>query len=342
MLRLSKKSFALMLLMLILWAGLYVSRAVWSLYQPINIEEPQRFQIKKGMTFKKVMRDMGKAGIVEDPRWLAIYARLSEQAGKVKAGLFEIPPGITQLELLEFLIDGNVIKDSIQFIEGTSYTDVLGRLKAHPEVEYDLPEGEAELMAFLGIEGHPEGQFFPDTYQFDVGTSASDLLKRAHKRLQDMLADAWKERQESLPLKTPYEALILASLVEKETGVPEERPIIAGVFVNRLNKGMRLETDPTVIYGLGKAYRGNLTRKHLRSWTPYNTYRISGLPPTPIALVGKEAIFAATQPDKTDHLYFVAKGDGSHYFSKTYREHQGAVAKYQLNERKKNYQSKPK
>mgnify|MGYP000117690741 FL=1 len=197
-----------------------------------------------------------------------------------------------------------------------------------------------EIEKLLGLEAtsHLEGQFYPDTYNFHKGDSDLDILKRAHNRLKTILGEEWAARQKDLPLESAYEALILASIIEKETGVPEERPEIAGVFVRRLQKKMRLQTDPTVIYGLGDNYQGNITRKHLRQDTIYNTYRISGLPPTPIALVGRAAIHAALNPKPGKSLYFVAKGDGSHYFSATLEEHNKAVRKFQL-KRRSDYRS---
>lgn len=328
--------------MLVLWMGMYVGRGLWSLQQQIHTEEDQRFEVLKGESFQGIALRMRDKGLIEDPRWLILYARITDKAKRIKTGKFVIPVGLNQIQWLDYLLEGEVIQDSIQFIEGTSYKDALVRLKAHPEVSYDLPESDSDLMGFLGLSGHPEGQFFPDTYQFDAGSRASEILKRAHSRLQEKLIELWQEKQKALPLRSSYEVLILASIIEKETGEPSERGKIAGVFINRLKKNMRLETDPTVIYGLGEAYQGNLTREHLRSWTAYNTYRIQGLPPSPIALVGAEALIAATQPESTDALYFVAKGDGSHHFSSTYDEHRRAVARYQVYRRKQDYRTDPK
>jgi UPF0755 protein len=239
-------------------------------------------------------------------------------------------------ELLLFISSNNQIAYSIQFIEGSSYKDALVVLAADTKILQtlaDLPE--QEIVKRLGLEpgSHLEGLFYPDTYHFHKGDSDLDILKRAHQRLKTILDQEWDSRQKDLPLESAYQALILASIIEKETGVPDERSEIAGVFVRRLQKKMRLQTDPTVIYGLGDRYQGNITRKHLRENTAYNTYRISGLPPTPIALVGREAIHAALNPKPGNSLYFVAKGDGSHYFSKTIEEHNKAVRKYQLRRR---------
>jgi UPF0755 protein len=247
------------------------------------------------------------------------------------------------LDVLDLLIEGKTVKYTITLVEGHNIKDTLNRIKAHDKLIQDLPVELEALMPFLGLKGHPEGRFFPDTYLFDANTRASEILVRAQVRLETVLAEQWQKKAEGLPYKSSYEALIMASIVEKETAAPEERETIAGVFVRRLEKRMRLQTDPTVIYGLGDRYTGNIRRKHLTERTEYNTYRMMGLPPTPIALVGKEAIYAALHPADGEELYFVAKGDGRHYFSKTLAEHNKAVREYQINKRKstEEYRSTP-
>jgi UPF0755 protein len=228
-------------------------------------------------------------------------------------------------------------------VEGHNIKETLKRIASHDKLVQDLPADINQLMPFLGLKGHPEGRFFPDTYLFDRNTRASTILVRAQVRLEKILAEQWQKKEEDLPYKSAYEALIMASIIEKETAAADEREKIAGVFVRRLNKRMRLETDPTVIYGLGDRYKGNIRRKHLREKTAYNTYRIKGLPPTPISLVGKEAIYAALHPAEGEELFFVAIGNGRHYFSSTLSEHNKAVREYQINKRKKSadYRSTP-
>lgn len=293
-------------------------------------------EIKKGQTLNSVLLDLENQNVITTLWPAKIYARLNHLGSQIKTGEFKLAAPMRLPELLLFISSNNQIAYSIQFIEGSSYKDALVVLAADTKILQtlaDLPE--QEIVKRLGLEpgSHLEGLFYPDTYHFHKGDSDLDILKRAHQRLKTILDQEWDSRQKDLPLESAYQALILASIIEKETGVPDERSEIAGVFVRRLQKKMRLQTDPTVIYGLGDRYQGNITRKHLRENTAYNTYRISGLPPTPIALVGREAIHAALNPKPGNSLYFVAKGDGSHYFSKTIEEHNKAVRKYQLRRR---------
>jgi UPF0755 protein len=226
------------------------------------------------------------------------------------------------------LTEGKVLLESLTVIEGTRLADFRRALEAHPEVKVTLRGlSDTEVMRELGLEGYPEGRFFPDTYRFAAGTSDRELLLLAYRRMTDLLARLWRDRAAGLPIETPEQALVLASIIEKESGVVSERPRVAGVFVSRLRLGMRLQSDPTVIYGLGDQYDGNIRRVHLTTDTPYNTYTRRGLPPTPIALPSESALRAALQPDITGDLFFVATGDadGSHRFSKTYAEHRRAV-----------------
>ncbi len=239
---------------------------------------------------------------------------------------------MTALQLLQQMVDGEVIQHTLTLVEGWSFKQVMVALRAHHAIRATL-QGltAAEIMSRLGYAGqHPEGRFFPDTYHFPKATSDIEFLRRAYSAMAERLEQEWVAREPDLPLKSAYEALILASIIEKESAVSAERAEIAGVFIRRLNKGMRLQTDPTVIYGMGEAYDGNIRRRDLRHDTPYNTYTRKGLPPTPIAMPGGEAIHAALHPASAESLYFVARGDGTHYFSATLEEHNRAVRKYQL------------
>jgi UPF0755 protein len=244
--------------------------------------------------------------------------------------------------MIGVMVSGDTKHWYVQFIEGWTFKDMRAALAQAERLQKVTGEWTSEqVMAAVGTEGeHPEGRFFPDTYAFTSSETDLDLLKRAFNRMETVLAEEWAAREEGLPYDNPYEALIMASIVERETGAPHEREQVAGVFVRRLQKGMRLQTDPTVIYGMGDSYQGRIGRKDLRTHTPYNTYRINGLPPTPIALPGREAIHAALHPDDGDALYFVARGDGTHKFSRTLAEHQKAVREFQLN-RREDYRSSP-
>ncbi len=308
-----------------------------SLDQPLAISDHGLIlEIQKGQTLNSVLLTLEKQEVLESLWPAKIYARLNHLGSQIRTGEFKLVAPITLPELLRYISSNNQITYSIQFIEGSRSQDALAVLSSHEKLRHSLIGlSNKEIATRVGISQAVdlEGQFYPDTYHFHKGESDLDILKRAHKRLSTILEEEWKNRQKNLPLENSYQALILASIIEKETGVPEERPEIAGVFVRRLQKKMRLQTDPTVIYGLGDSYQGNITRKHLKQETPYNTYKISGLPPTPIALVGRAAIHAAVNPKPGKSLYFVAKGDGSHYFSESISEHNKAVKKYQLTRR---------
>ena len=316
----------------------------YTIQQPINFPDNYIYNLSAGSSLSKLTKDLSKEGLLPSPYPLLIYARVNKLGNNLHAGEYEFKSGMNSLEIIKLLEKGEVLKYYITFVEGWSFREIYKEFKKHEKIKITLSENDFEkIMAKIDgkKELHPEGQFFPDTYQYQTGMSDIQILKRAHQRLTNVLNEEWEKKASELPYKNAYEALIMASLVEKETGAPEERPEIAGVFVRRLNLKMRLETDPTVIYGLGKDFKGNITRAHLRKKTAYNTYRIHGLPPTPIALVGREAINAALNPKAGETLYFVAKGDGTHYFSKTYAEHLKAVRKYQIKERKKDYRSSP-
>tara|TARA_R110001592_G_scaffold233141_1_gene490710 strand:- start:1343 stop:2374 length:1032 start_codon:yes stop_codon:yes gene_type:complete len=298
-------------------------------------------EIKKGETLNSVLSGLKEQGIVKHLWPAKIYSRLNALGSQIKAGEFKLSSPMTVPQLLQFISSNNQITYSIQFIEGSTYKDALLVLANHEKILQRLTGlSDDEIVKKLNLEysTHLEGQFYPDTYHFHKGDSDLDILKRANQRLKTILDSEWQSRQKDLPLENAYQALILASIIEKETGVPVERPEIAGVFIRRLQQKMRLQTDPTVIYGLGDSYQGNITRKHLQQDTPYNTYRISALPPTPIALVGRAAINAALNPKPGNSLYFVAKGDGSHYFSETIEEHNKAVREFQL-KRRSDYRS---
>ena len=290
------------------------------------------YELKAGATVGSVGRDFAEKGFLSKPRWLSWYARWTKQAHLIKAGEYRLQAGLTPPALLELLVSGRSIAYSLTLIEGWSFRQVRAAIEAHEILTQTLQGlSDEAVMSKLGHSGeHPEGRFFPDTYSFPRGTTDQEFLSRAYSRMTVELDAAWRERKENLPINTAYEALILASIVEKETGIASERPAIAGVFTRRLEKRMKLQTDPTVIYGMGERFDGNIRRADLREKTPYNTYVIDGLPPTPICMPGKEALLAAVKPGDGNALYFVARGDGSHQFSPTLAAHNQAVRKYQL------------
>ena len=312
-----------------------------SLVQPLALDkEGLRIEVDSGSSLSYVLQRLDQQGVVRYPRLIRVYARLKGQTS-IHQGEYMIPAGSNAMDIVARLHRGDVTRYRVTFVEGWTFAQALTQIRgADRIVQTAAGESPESAAAALGIEGNPEGQIFPDTYVYRSGMRDIDVLRQAHERLQRILQEEWKGRAEGLPYSDAYEALIMASIVEKETGAPWERDEIAGVFVRRLEKGMRLQTDPTVIYGLGSDYDGNLRRSHLRQATPYNTYVIGGMPPTPIALAGREAIHAALNPKAGDTLYFVAKGDGSHYFSATLAEHNQAVRKYQL-QRRSNYRSSP-
>ncbi len=310
-----------------------------TLETPLRFEPaPLRYVIEPGTSFATVARDLGERGLLDEPRYLAWYARWTGAASSVKAGEYDVPSGISPIELLELFVSGRVVQHTLTLVEGWNIWQVLEAVRSSPHLTHTVENlNPDEVMALIGHPDlHPEGRFFADTYRFPRGTTDIEFLRRAHDTMVERLDEEWSQRAESLPYRSPEDALIMASIVEKETAAPEERARIAGVFVRRLRKGMRLETDPTVIYGLGPAFDGNLRRRDLRHDTPYNTYTRKGLPPTPIAIPGAAALHAALHPSTDDALFFVAKGDGSHYFSATYEEHRKAVRKYQLRRSSRN------
>jgi UPF0755 protein len=287
-------------------------------------------RIAAGTPFHRVTADLGKRQVLDMPWLLNLYARATEQATRVRAGEYQLTDGMTPVSLLDKLVRGDVYLHQITIVEGSRFADVLAALRVHPAIAATELDGAA-IMAALGAPGvHPEGQFFPDTYRFAFGTSDVDVLRVAHEALGKQLEAAWRGRSPDLLLKNEYEALILASIIEKETALASERRLIAGVFHERLRRNMRLQTDPTVIYGIGETFDGDLRRQDLERDTPYNTYTRAGLPPTPIALPGAGALEAAVTPEHNGAIYFVAtgRGDGSHYFSSTLEEHERAVRDY--------------
>jgi UPF0755 protein len=297
--------------------------------------EPVELLVSPGSSVRTVGRSLQKQGVIEESRYFVWMARLRGKAASIQAGEYLIEPGTTPSQLLENMVSGKVRQYSITLLEGWNFRQMMAQIEATPYLNHQLKGLDAAaIMTALGREGeHPEGRFFPDTYHFPRGLSDVEFLKRAYKGMAQRLEQEWSKRADGLPLKSAYEALILASIVEKETGATYERPEIAGVFIRRMRKGMRLQTDPTVIYGMGLDYDGNIRKKDLLKDTPYNTYTRSGLTPTPIAMPSGEALYAALHPDDGDSLYFVSRGDGSHHFSATLEEHECAVVKYQIKRR---------
>jgi len=302
------------------------------LQTPLNIEPSTVFTIESGMNFSDLNKKLKAKNIIEKDRYLEILARYTDRANKIKTGEYNLSTGLLPDQLLNTFVSGKVVQYTMTLVEGWQIHEMLEAIKLNDILETNLKSYNPDtLMAELAYsEIVAEGLFFPDTYNFPKGTSDIDFLKRAYQRLQKILDEEWQQRDLNLPYQNSYEALIMASIIEKETGLASERATIAGVFVRRLNKKMKLQTDPTVIYAMGQQFNGNIRKKDLDIDSPYNTYRYKGLPPSPISLVGREAIYAALHPEAGNSYYFVAKGDGSHYFSDTLTEHNRAVVKYQL------------
>lgn len=304
------------------------------LASPIALESPQVFEVPQGAVFQQIVDALEAQGIIETVWPYQVLAQVApDRVNGLRAGEFKLEPGMTGNEMLAHLSSNQVVTYQVTIPEGWTFAQMRRELATSPKLEHRTRGmTDAQVMAALGHAGeHPEGRFFPDTYRYHKGMTDLSVLERAYERMEAMLHDAWASRSDGLPIETPYQALILASLIERETGVAKERRRIAGVFVRRLERGMRLQTDPTVIYGMGEDYDGNITHADLRRETPYNTYVIEGLPPTPIAMPGEGALEAAVDPASGDALYFVARGDGSHYFSSTLAEHNAAVRRYILN-----------
>jgi peptidoglycan lytic transglycosylase G len=319
----------LLAILMLLVAGVTYTR--WYL-TPIVSSREVDVEIPPGESLRMVAAHLHAQGVLPHPEDLVLLARLRGDADAIRAGEYLVEPGTTVATLLELLKSGKVVMHSLTLVEGWTFTQVFTSVEADPSLMHTLRGLDAAaVMSKLGHAGQsPEGLFYPDTYQFPKGTSDAAFLKRAYQALQEHLSAAWQARSAGLPYKSPYDALIMASIIEKETAQPAERGEIAGVFVRRLQKGMKLQSDPTVIYGLGSLYHGKITYKDLRAETAYNTYTRYGLPPTPICMPSLASIRAALHPTPGDALYFVARGDGTHQFSATLKEQTAAVQKYQI------------
>ncbi len=341
-----KRKFLVLLEIGLVLAGLVLGVSAWklnsALEQPLNLTQEQLLDVPTGATPTGTFNRLEANDILQDAFWLRLYWRFNLDGQPLHSGEYRMTPGMTAQDLIGLWQRGDVVQYSLTLVEGWNFRQVRSALAKHEKIEQTLDGlSDNEVMAKLGYPGEfPEGRFFPDTYRFVRGMTDAQLLEKAYDRLEKVLAQEWEQRDPEVPYVDPYQALIMASLVEKETGVPQERGQIAGVFVRRMKIGMPLQTDPTVIYGLGERYNGKLTRAHLREPTPYNTYTIPGLPPTPIAMVGREAIHAALHPVSGTSLYFVAKGDGSHTFSDNLDAHNNAVREFQI-KRRADYRSSP-
>lgn len=329
------------LVVIIVLASLIIAGWLFITYQrfqetPVTLtSDTQSVDVPAGSSLQQLAASLHRQGIISSPRFFNVLGRELNAARSLKVGEYVLRQGMTPRDVLLLMMEGKVVQHGLTLIEGHTFAEMLARIHAHPVIKVTL-EGldDAAIMEKLGHPGeHPEGRFLADTYHFPRNTTDVAFLQRAYAAMQTELASAWEKRADGLPLKNAYEALILASIVEKETGKAEERATIAGVFVRRLQKGMRLQTDPTVIYGLGDTFDGNLRRRDLVNDNPYNTYTRHGLPPTPIAMPGIAALQAVMHPADGDSLYFVSRGDGSHYFSATLREHELAVDKFQRGKR---------
>ena len=323
----------LTLILLAAWAaGVFYLQYQKALNAPLVAEGDGIITVKRGDTLASLNRELVQRGVIHSDWVLPVYARLNPQAANIKAGDYRIDASASLPSLMNDITNGKVVVYNITVVEGKTFKDLRASLVQTAGIEHTLNDKtDAQIATLLGIDGSPEGWFMPETYQFHRGSSDLELLKRMYGEMQRTLEQEWPNRAEGLPLANPYQALILASIIEKETGVASERPQIAGVFVRRLQKDMLLQTDPSVIYGAAD-YHGDLTRKHLQTDTPYNTYTRTGLPPTPIALPGRAALQAAANPADSDYLYFVSRMDdtGRSQFSRTLDEHNAAVQKYIL------------
>ena len=298
------------------------------------------YVVKPGMSLRAFARELSNRGVLPESHTLVWLAHLTGHDRDLKSGEYRFRNGMSARELLEQVIAGRVIEYPVVLVEGWTFRQFLQVLEVAPKLTHTLSGlSPAAVMERLGHGGeHPEGRFFPDTYYYSAGQTDTAILTNAYDKMQKLLQQQWEARDGNVPFKNPYEALIMASIVEKETGRADERRLVAGVFVNRLRRGMRLQSDPTVIYGLGDKFDGNIRLKDLRHATPYNTYTHAGLPPTPVAMPGRDSVEAVLHPADTRDLYFVARGDGGHVFSETLEEHNAAVVKYQLNGKPRNTQ----
>lgn len=324
---------------IVLLVGFYFSSKIYSeMHAELALAEPETIIFTRGSSIRTLANQLIDKGLLENKKYFLVWGKLNRQETRLQAGEYTIMPGSSLAGLLDSMVAGDVVQHNLVLIEGHTFRQVLQAIHQDSIVTNSLENlSDEEIMTALGHEGeHPEGRFYPDTYYISRGVTDIELLKRAYDDMARILEEEWQQREQDLPLKSSYEALILASIVEKESAIAEERPLIAGLFVNRLRKKMRLQTDPTVIYGI-ENYDGNIRFRDLRKDTPYNTYTRRGLPPTPIALPGREAIHATLHPDKTNYLYFVAYGDGSgkHVFSTNLKDHEKAVDQYQRKKKPK-------
>ncbi len=317
--------FAIMLFSANAWLARYLDA-------PMPLAQPTVIEVRPGSSLRQVASLLEAQVGLNHPAIFSYWAQREGFDRSIRTGEFAISPGMSPRAALEHLVSGQAVQYPITFIEGTRVQDALSALWNSPKLNITLQGlSDAEILAAIGTPfEHLEGSLYPDTYFYTAGTSDRDLLRRASARLQQVLSQEWETRAVGLPLQTPYEALTLASIIEKESGIFSEHGEIAGVFIRRLHAGMRLQSDPTVIYGMGESYEGNIRRVDLETTTAYNTYRINGLPPTPIAMAGRNAIHASLNPSDGETLYFVATGDGGHHFSATLSEHNAAVRRYQL------------
>lgn len=324
--------------LLMLLAGAAVAAWLWHemdrhLNRPLAISRTEVLEVAPGTNLRALGMDLQRRGWLPEPLYLELEARRSKRAGRIKAGEYAVAPGTTPRMLLELLVSGRVIQHQLAIIDGWSFRELIQAVSSSPVLRHTLSGATpARIMAEIGYAGYlPEGRFLADTYLFPARTTDVEVLRRAFAAMEQVLNEEWQARSRDLPYSGPYQALIMASLVEKETAVAEERARIAGIFIRRLQKGMRLQTDPTLIYALGENFDGNIRRGDLELNSPFNTYQVTGLPPTPIALPGRASIHAALHPEAGEAVYFVARGDGTHEFSATLEEHNRAVRKYQLN-----------
>jgi UPF0755 protein len=338
-----KKFFFILIIIIIaaaLGVGSYLSK---ELKKPLAINDADAtYTVAAGSSIKRVLADFAKSGWIQYPRVHELWLRHHKMT-RIQRGEYQLASGMTSQQVIALMVSGKKIQRSIQFIEGKTFRDNLRVIANNPHIKQTIT-GQSEQEIFTeatGSDAFYEGWMFPDTYLFESGMTDLDVVNRAYQRMQTILAEEWKTRADDVKVESPYQALILASIIEKETGAAFERAMISGVFSRRLEQGMRLQTDPTIIYGLGADFDGNLTRANLHKDSPYNTYTRAGLPPTPIASPGREAIHAALNPAKGTEIFFVAKGNGTHYFSTTLEEHNQAVLKYQRYGRRSDYQSTP-